>query len=129
MNNWIWVAGGGAIGALLRYGVTLLSTSWYGKDYPYGTLKVNLLGALLIGIIWVFSDRLSISEAAKHFILIGLLGAFTTFSTFSLDTMKLVHAGNTRGAISYVLFSNLGCIALVFIGYQLAHFILNLKSH
>ncbi len=91
------IAVGGALGALMRYGVTLGSTTW-GSSFPYGILIANVIGCLLIGIFYsIYQDKV-ISSEMRSFIQIGLLGAFTTFSTFSLDTLKLLEQGSLMQA-------------------------------
>ena len=93
------IAAGGAIGALLRFwmsnGVYLL----LGRGFPYGTLAVNTLGSFIMGLLYVFMlERMEISPEWRAALMIGLLGAFTTFSTFSIETMNLVEAGEISKA-------------------------------
>ncbi|WP_411818080.1 fluoride efflux transporter CrcB [Hyphococcus sp. DH-69] len=92
MNGFIWlaVAAGGAIGAMLRHGVSRLSLHYLGPNFPWGTLSVNVVGSFAMGmlIVWL-SSREPQSAAMRAFLTVGLLGAFTTFSTFSLDVVSL----------------------------------------
>lgn len=85
---------GGALGALSRYGVSQLSALWLGKGFPYGTLIVNGVGSLLIGFLSVyFLTKTNGDPMVKLAVLVGFLGAFTTFSTFAMDTLVLLEAG------------------------------------
>ena len=88
--KWLCIAAGGAIGALLRYGVSGLTLAVLGSRFPWGTLCVNVLGSLAIGLLWAVFDAVSVSENMQLLLLVGLLGAFTTFSTFSLETLHLM---------------------------------------
>ncbi|VAW71104.1 Fluoride ion transporter CrcB [hydrothermal vent metagenome] len=92
------IAVGGAIGALLRYGLTLGSSTVWGDSFPYGILIANVMGCLLIGVFYSIYQEKVISPEMRSFIQIGLLGAFTTFSTFSLDTLKLLEQGSLMQA-------------------------------
>ena len=121
MNQVLAIAGGGAVGALLRYwvssGVYLLA----GRDFPYGTLVVNVLGSLLMGFLYIWLlERTLGGVAMRAFVLIGLLGAFTTFSTFSIETLNLMEAGQMGRAILNTLMSVVLCIGAAAMGVMLA---------
>ena len=121
MNQVLAIAGGGAVGALLRYwvssGVYLLA----GRDFPYGTLVVNVLGSLLMGFLYIWLlERTLGGVAMRAFVLIGLLGAFTTFSTFSMETLNLMEAGQMGKAILNTLMSVVLCIGAAAMGVMLA---------
>jgi CrcB protein len=121
MNQVLAIAGGGAVGALLRYwvssGVYLLA----GRDFPYGTLVVNVLGSLLMGFLYIWLlERTLGGVAMRAFVLIGLLGAFTTFSTFSMETLNLMEAGQMGRAILNTLMSVVLCIGAAALGVMLA---------
>ena len=121
MNQVLAIAGGGAVGALLRYwvssGVYLLA----GRDFPYGTLVVNVLGSLLMGFLYIWLLERSLGGVAmRAFVLIGLLGAFTTFSTFSMETLNLMEAGQMGRAILNTLMSVVLCIGAAAMGVMLA---------
>ena len=85
--------------------------------FPYGTLLVNIAGSLIIGILWAFHEREPFSDQAASFGFIGLIGAFTTFSTYSLDTMRLVQEGRYFVGGLNVFANNAGAIGAVFLGY------------
>ncbi len=121
MNQVLAIAGGGALGALLRYwvsnGVYLLT----GRDFPYGTLVVNVLGSLLMGFLYIWLlERTLASAATRAFLVIGLLGAFTTFSTFSIETLNLMEAGQMGRALLNVLMSVVLCVGAAALGVMLA---------
>ena len=87
---WIAVAGGGAVGALARYGVSRVSLHLLGPNFPWGTLFANVTGSFAMGLVIVWLARHEPQSAAlRAFLTVGLLGAFTTFSTFSLDVVSL----------------------------------------
>ncbi|THB70482.1 MAG: fluoride efflux transporter CrcB [Gammaproteobacteria bacterium] len=91
MQQLISIGIGGAIGAILRYLVSGGVHTFMGKDFPYGTLSVNVIGSFVVGVLFViFATNDTIPELLKISVLVGMLGAFTTFSTFSLDTFKLI---------------------------------------
>jgi CrcB protein len=121
MNQVLAIAGGGAVGALLRYwvssGVYLLA----GRGFPYGTLVVNVLGSLLMGFLYIWLlERTLAGAAMRAFVTIGLLGAFTTFSTFSMETLNLMEAGHMGRAILNMLVSVVLCIGAAALGVMLA---------
>lgn len=90
MNAIIAVALGGAFGAVCRHGVNLGAVKLLGHGFPYGTLAVNIIGSFLIGLVIAsMAQSWQASETLKFFIVTGFLGAFTTFSTFSLDAVTL----------------------------------------
>lgn len=115
------IALGGALGALARYAINVWSLERFGPGFPYGTLLVNVVGALLIGILWVLIiDKGLISEAWRPFIVVGFLGALTTFSTFSLEVVRLLETGNAWMALVYIGLSVVACVALVCLGMWIA---------
>lgn len=108
------VALGGALGATMRYGVSVGTVHYFGPGYPWGTIIVNILGSLFMGIIiGKFAQMEQVSPELKALITTGFLGAFTTFSTFSLDFITLWERGAMLQALGYVLFSVIfGILAL-----------------
>jgi len=115
------VAVGGALGSVLRYLLQIQCVSWFGSKFPYGTLLVNTLGSLLIGFlsIWLL-DKISINSDLRFAITVGLLGGFTTFSTFSLETITLIQQGNLLSAASNLVLSIILCLVACFFGVTLA---------
>lgn len=111
------IAGGGALGAVLRHVTGMLVHGLLGRGFPWGTLTVNLAGSLAMGIAYVLLVERGLLPAAwRSFLTVGLLGAFTTFSTFSLDTLALIGAGAPGRAAAYVLVSVGLCLAAAWLG-------------
>ncbi len=104
---------GGAIGAILR---SLLSALPGQTSFPYGTLLVNLLGSFLIGVLWVLFETRLLPEPYKPFLITGMLGALTTFSTYSLDNLKLLEGGQIGTAVINIIVSNALGLVCVFVG-------------
>lgn len=119
MAIWLQVAVGGALGATLRFAVQGYCLRLFGPGFPVGTLTVNVVGSLLMGLIAAL--LLARPEAARlqPLLLTGILGGFTTFSAFSLDTLALVQRGETSKALAYILASVLLPLLGVLGGYAL----------
>jgi CrcB protein len=120
MKYLLFIALGGASGAVSRY---LLATwahgLWEGK-LPVGTLLVNMLGSFAIGIIYVLLvERQLIHPDWRGVLMVGFLGAFTTFSTFSLETITLLEAGHIAHAMAYMLGSAILCVVMAGVAIQL----------
>ena len=115
------IAGGGALGALARF---LVSNGVYrllGRDFPWGTLSVNLLGSFAMGLLFVLLlERSLLAPEPRAAIMIGFLGSFTTFSTFSLETLTLVEQGEILPALANVVVSVVVCIAACWAGIAAA---------
>ena len=124
MNVLLAIAAGGALGALLRYGLSGLVQKMAGGAFPWGTLTVNVIGSLAIGICWELFNRSPTSPALRGFAVVGLLGAFTTFSTFSLETVVLSRVHDLRMALLNVATSNVVCITAAFLGLAAARWLL-----
>ena len=117
MAQILFIAAGGATGALLRYWMSNGIHTFMGRGFPYGTLSVNLLGSLLMGLVYVFLiERMDVNPEWRAGLIIGLLGAFTTFSTFSIETLNLIEAGEQLKAGLNILFSVTLCIAGCWLG-------------
>lgn len=121
MKQLLAIAAGGAIGAMLRYGVSNGVYAMFGRGFPYGTLAVNVLGSLLMGALFVlFLERVTLDIVWRAAILIGGLGAFTTFSTFSIETLNLVEEGQVGLALANALLSVILCVGAAWVGVVLA---------
>ncbi|HTW28212.1 MAG TPA: fluoride efflux transporter CrcB [Acetobacteraceae bacterium] len=105
---WIYVAIaiGGTLGCWARYAMTNLVQTIYGRDFPYATLSINVLGAFLMGFLFIETlERLTLSPALRTGILTGVLGGYTTFSTFEMETLLLTEQGEFGKAALYVALS------------------------
>lgn len=113
---------GGAIGSIGRVLMTNTVSRWAGDEFPFGTIAVNVTGALLMGLLAGYGNtepgRLLFSPAARTFLMIGVLGGYTTFSSFSLQTFLLLEQGNVIGALLNILLSVLLCVAGIWIGFM-----------
>jgi CrcB protein len=115
---------GGFVGTLFRYWITDLVSRRYGETFPMGTLLVNAIGCLLVGVFfYLLSDRILTNSTTRAVIFIGLLGGFTTFSSYGLQTFTLLRDGEMFLALVNVLASNILCVFLVWLGYTLARVI------
>ncbi len=111
---------GGSLGAASRYSIGLLAAKAWGTQFPWGTLTVNLIGCFLIGLIFALADRVRLLTPDVRLLLItGFLGALTTFSSFSLETVNAGRAGLTLQPRVNRLVQNLGGLALTLIGLWL----------
>jgi CrcB protein len=122
-HPWIMAATGGALGSVARVIVSTGVTRWTGDEFPFGTVVVNVSGAFVMGLLAGYGQtepgRLLLSEPARTFLMIGVLGGYTTFSSFSLQTFILMEQGNLLGASLNVLISVLICLAGVWGGFAL----------
>ena len=120
IRNILAVGAGSFIGGVARYLVSL-SMKGIGKGFPWATITVNLLGCLLIGLLWgLLSRNATVSTSWGLFLTVGLCGGFTTFSTFSKEALTMLQAGQIGGFATYVVVSVLAGIALAALGYYVA---------
>ncbi|MGE5624146.1 MAG: fluoride efflux transporter CrcB [Bacillota bacterium] len=121
MWNYFAVALGGVVGCCARYGVSQWVHAWYDKAFPLATLIINVVGSLAMGFLFVATlERASVSPALRMAILTGVLGGFTTFSTFSMETLLLLEDGETAYAVTYVVASVVLGLGAAFLGVYLA---------
>ena len=124
MSEIIAIALGGALGAVSRFWAVNLTSLWLGDEFPYGILIVNILGSLAIGIVFVFLvERAILPVAWRSAVMIGFLGAFTTFSTFSLQTLGLLEAGRFLAASVYMISSLVICVLAAALGMFIARLV------
>lgn len=120
--NILLVALGGGLGSLCRYLFSQAASRWFGSQFAWGTLGVNLMGCLLIGIGFSLAERSVISPNARLLLMTGFLGGLTTFSTFVLETVNFAQSNLWLFALNFAL-NNLGGLVLVFIGLGLGRLI------
>ena len=114
------IAAGGAAGAVLRFWMSSAVHRMVGAGFPYGTLVINVVGSLLMGIGYaLLVERMDASPEIRAVLLVGVLGAFTTFSTFSIETLQLIESGEALKAGLNVILSVCLCVGLCWIGLLL----------
>lgn len=120
MSQTLAIALGGALGAVARFWAANGVYALLGRNFPYGTLAVNLLGSLLMGLgfVWLV-ERASLGPEWRAVLLVGFLGAFTTFSTFSIETFNLIEGGELLKALLNMLLSVVLCLLAAWIGVLL----------
>lgn len=119
MTNILFVALGGSIGAILRYLISIFMIQVFGSSFPFGTLLVNVLGSFLMGIVYALGQLSHLSPEIKSLVGVGLLGALTTFSTFSNETLLLMQQGLWFKSMLNVLLNVSLCLFMVYLGQQL----------
>jgi fluoride exporter len=121
MSQVIAIAVGGAFGSVLRYGLSTWVHTLVGRGFPYGTLAVNVLGCLVMGVLFVLLvERMGESAVWRAGLLIGVLGGFTTFSTFSIETFNLIEQGAMAKAAGNMAASLVLCVGATWLGVILA---------
>ena len=124
MLRLIYIGLAGAGGTLLRYWVSESIAKRFGEAFPTGTLVVNLIGCFLAGLLfYLMLDRELVSPMVRTVVLIGLLGGFTTFSAFGLQTFTLMRDGEMGLALLNIGLSNLGGLLMVWFGYSVARIV------
>ena len=118
--NYLWVGLGSALGGMARYGCSGLAARYIGATFPWGTLIVNVSGSVVIGFLATLTladGRLLISPDARAFLMIGVCGGFTTFSSLSLETLNLARDGEWLWASANVVLSVVLCLVAVWLGH------------
>jgi CrcB protein len=123
MTAYLWIALGSALGGMARYWCSGFVAARFGETFPWGTVLVNVLGSFLIGLVAALTapdGRLLVGAHARQFVMLGVLGGFTTFSSFSLQTLNLLHAGEWSRALANVGASVVLCLVAVWLGHVAA---------
>ncbi len=121
MKQVLAVAAGGALGSALRFWMSTWVHGIAGRGFPYGTLTVNVLGSFVMGLLCVLLiDKLNVSLEWRAALLTGVLGGFTTFSSFSMETLTLFEMGEPFKASLYILLSIAVCLAATWVGVVVA---------
>jgi CrcB protein len=123
MILYLWLALGGALGTLARFGVSAVSLQWFGGRFPWGTLIINVLGSFIMGFFATLTSgetRFAAGPTSRQFVMTGILGGFTTFSSFSLQTLNLAREGDWLAASANAVGSLVLCLAAVWLGHLAA---------
>ncbi len=123
MQNYIWVAIGGALGTVGRYWCSGVAAQMFGETFPWGTFIINVFGSFIIGFFATLTGpdgRIYAGTTARQFVMIGICGGFTTFSSFSLQTLNLLQDGELFRAGANMVLSVVCCMIAVWAGYLLA---------
>jgi len=123
MEKVLAVAIGGASGAILRYITFLYFDKGHDHYFPWATLFINLVGSFLIGFLWGLFDKIYVSPGIRLFIFVGLLGSFTTFSTFAFEVFNISRNGSMLQGLIYMIGTNIIGISLAAGGYYLSKLI------
>lgn len=126
---WLWllIMGGGAIGSLFRYGVSTTIYRCLGTGFPFGILAVNIVGSCLMGFLSIcFLEKTIAESVLRPLLLVGFLGGFTTFSSFSLDAVQLLQTGQLIKAAAYMILSVGLSISAAFVGIWLGRVVTGL---
>lgn len=118
MEKYIIIGLGGFLGSIARFGLASVIQTRTESLFPYGTLAVNIIGCFVIGLLMtLFQERVTVGPNLRLFLVIGLLGGFTTFSSFSYDTFAMLKSGNVLGAGLNAGMSLFGCLAATWAGF------------
>jgi CrcB protein len=118
--TYLWIAVGGAIGSVARYGGSSLIAAWAGETFPLGTMLVNISGSFVIGFFAALTGpdgRVMVSGDFRQFVMVGICGGYTTFSSFSLQTLTLAQDGEWLWAGANVVLSVVLCLLAVWLGH------------
>jgi CrcB protein len=129
--TYFWVGVGGALGSIARYWMALAVLALTGPAFPWGTILINILGSFVIaffGTLTGVSGALNVHSDVRAFVMVGICGGFTTFSSFSLQTLDLAREGRLLYALANITASVVLCLAAVTIGYTVASYINSARS-
>ena len=131
MATYLWIALGSALGGVARYWSSGFVAQHIGETFPFGTLAVNILGSFAIGFVATLTapdGRWFASSDMRQFIMLGVCGGYTTFSSFSIQTLNLVHEGEWLKAGANIVISVALCLVAVWLGHLLAAALNQLKG-
>ncbi len=115
--GWFAIALGGALGATTRFAMSHQVYQWFGREFAWGTLSVNVLGSFVMGLVAVLLvQKFDVSSEWRAFVMVGFLGAFTTFSTFSYETLQYIEIGEINKAFINIAVSIVTCLIAVWAG-------------
>ncbi len=123
LMKYIWVSIGGALGTVARYWLSGIAANHFGETFPWGTMLINILGSFVIGFFATITGpdgRMFVATETRQFAMVGLCGGFTTFSSFSLQTLNLARDGETMWALANIGLSVALCLVAVWIGHVAA---------
>ena len=123
MTAYLWVALGSALGGAARFWASGAVAARFGETFPWGTLVVNVAGSFAIGLVATLTapdGRLLVGPHARQFVMLGVLGGFTTFSSFSLQTLALLRDGEWGRALANAVLSVVLCLVAVWLGHAAA---------
>jgi len=121
--SYLWIGFGGALGSMARYGCSSLIAAWFGQTFPLGTLVINVLGSFIIGFVATLTGpdgRVLVSGDFRQFVMVGICGGYTTFSSFSLQTLTLAQDGEFFRAGLNIGASVMLCLFAVWLGFVAA---------
>jgi len=124
VRSLLLIAAGGALGALMRHGVSAVVYRFVAPSFPWGTLAANLAGCFMIGALWAVSERVSFPPGLGVFLFTGMIGAFTTFSTYALESLQLMNRGDVPAGLANIAGSTLAGLFLVAVGMNAGRWIL-----
>jgi CrcB protein len=123
------IALGGAIGTIARYLTSLVALRWFGPEFPYGTLIVNLTGAFVIGLVQELgAEAAVVSDNTRLFLTTGMMGGMTTYSTFSYETVRLMETNAWASAWMNVVVTTAVCLGLCFLGMMVGRLVLSMRG-
>ena len=132
MLAYLWVAIGGALGSVARFGLNGMISTRFGETFPWGTIIINVTGSFLIGVFAAFADpdgRVLISPGTRQFLMFGICGGYTTFSSFSLQTLNLLRDREWLYAGGNVILSVVLCMIAVWLGWLMGSMFNSMKGN